>query len=121
MKKLGLTLGVLTVLVLGAVAVTGSLGSATAAVDLGDLEPATLEHAAPMTPDLGAPAGDCAVDDPLAAPGQQQQACCIDQCRRDRDCRFVCGKEFGGQCVMVNSCCRECFCFGFAPGTGLPS
>lgn len=118
MKKLSLTLGALTVLVLGAVALTGSLVPATAAVDVGDMEPETsLEPTAPAP--MTAPG--CDVTDPLAAPGQDRQACCIDQCRRDRDCRFVCGKEFGGQCVMVNSCCRECFCFGFAPAPGLPS
>ncbi len=36
---------------------------------------------------------------------------CKDQCRRDRDCKKVCG-PLGGECVMVNSCCTECWCFG---------
>lgn len=122
MKRLSLTLGTLTVLVLGAVALTGSSGSTIAAVDLEDPEPETsLEQVAPRTTDPGAPAPGCDVTDPLAAPGQDQQACCIDQCQRDRDCRFICGKEFGGQCVMVNSCCRECACLGFAPGPGIAS
>lgn len=121
MKKLTLTLGALTVLALGVIAVAGSVPG-SAALDDGAVETTVeMEAAAPVTPDLGAPAAGCEVEDPLAAPGQQQQACCIDQCHRDRDCRLVCGKEFGGQCVMVNSCCRECFCFGFATGPGLPS
>lgn len=56
-----------------------------------------------------------------ALPGAEELACCIDECSRDRDCRAICGKEFGGQCVQVNSCCRQCFCLGFAPTTGQPT
>lgn len=41
------------------------------------------------------------------APGAQ---CCIDQCRRNRDCDAVCGAQGAGVCIKVNSCCRECAC-----------
>jgi hypothetical protein len=46
-----------------------------------------------------------------AAPaGALDLACsCRDQCSVARNCDFVCGKG-QGQCVMVNSCCRECIC-----------
>jgi len=46
-----------------------------------------------------------------AAPaGELDLACsCISRCSTNRDCDRVCGKGLG-QCVMVNSCCRECIC-----------
>lgn len=46
-----------------------------------------------------------------AAPaGELDLACnCINRCSINRDCDRVCGKGLG-QCVMVNSCCRECIC-----------
>jgi len=65
--------------------------------------------------------GACTEAPTSAVAGTEQLACCIDECSRDRDCRAICGKEFGGQCVQVNSCCRQCACLGFAPATGLPS
>jgi hypothetical protein len=121
-KKLGRTLGVVIVLTFGAIGLIGAINPEPAAPRGADVGSTIgLDATAPFTPDLGAPATECDGGDPLALPGQQQQACCIDQCHRDRDCRFICGKEFGGQCVQVNSCCRECFCLGFAPGPGLPS
>lgn len=46
-----------------------------------------------------------------AAPaGELDLACsCRNQCSVARDCDRICGKGLG-QCVMVNSCCRECIC-----------
>lgn len=46
-----------------------------------------------------------------AAPaGELDLACtCISRCSTNRDCDRVCGKGLG-QCVMVNSCCRDCAC-----------
>lgn len=41
------------------------------------------------------------------APGAQ---CCIDQCRRNRQCDDVCGAPGAGVCIRVNSCCNECAC-----------
>jgi hypothetical protein len=38
-----------------------------------------------------------------------EKSCCIPRCRRDQDCTTFCGGP--GQCVQVNSCCKECFCF----------
>lgn len=40
----------------------------------------------------------------------QEAACCIDECRRDRDCDLICGGAGAGVCVRANSCCRECAC-----------
>jgi len=37
-------------------------------------------------------------------------SCCIDECRKDKDCDGVCGAPGAGACIRVNSCCRECFC-----------
>lgn len=50
-----------------------------------------------------------------AAPaGELDLACsCRNQCSTNRDCDRVCGKGLG-QCVMVNSCCRECACAALA-------
>ena len=44
-------------------------------------------------------------------PAAAEACSCKDQCRRDRDCRRVCG-SLGGEGVQVNSCCTACWCFG---------
>ena len=50
----------------------------------------------------------------IAAPGPdpvEKSSCCRDECFQDEHCDFKCA-PFGGQCLEVNSCCRQCFCFG---------
>jgi hypothetical protein len=76
-----------------------------------------LESAAPVVEAAPAPAaapapeaGACA-SQALPLDWLPETSCCISQCRRDRDCDAVCA-PFGGQCLQVNSCCRECACFG---------
>jgi len=34
------------------------------------------------------------------------------QCFSNTDCNTVCGPEFGGTCVRINSCYRACACYG---------
>jgi hypothetical protein len=59
----------------------------------------------------GAEAPACAAPAAAAAPvGELDLACsCIPRCNTNRDCDRVCGKGLG-QCVQVNSCCKECVC-----------
>lgn len=72
--------------------------SALAAEETGVAAPACTAPAATPSALEAAPAGELDL------------ACsCIDQCWSNRDCDRVCGKGLG-QCVMVNSCCRECVC-----------
>jgi hypothetical protein len=68
------------------------------------LEAAAVEAPACTAPEAAPPALE-------AAPaGALDLACsCRNQCSVARDCDRVCGKG-QGQCVMVNSCCRECIC-----------
>ena len=79
------------------------------AADLGSfLATFALEAAAGEAPVCKAPQAPSALE---AAPaGSLDLACsCRNQCSVARDCDRVCGKG-QGQCVMVNSCCRECVC-----------
>jgi hypothetical protein len=46
---------------------------------------------------------------PRTSPEWLEMSCCISRCSRDRDCTAFCGGP--GQCIQVNSCCRECACF----------
>lgn len=56
---------------------------------------------------------DCAAPGSLVLPdgveAGDEVACCIDQCQTSADCFFRCGGQ-PAECVMVNSCCRECAC-----------
>lgn len=119
MKHLAL-LSALAVLVVAGAVWLGTPTDASAPVGAETIAAETIaaETVTPAEPTAPAPLGECQEADPLS--GETQLACCIDQCTRDKDCRFICGREFGGQCIQVNSCCRECACFGFAP-TGMPS
>jgi len=38
-----------------------------------------------------------------------EKACCGNRCSSDSQCTAICGGP--GQCVQVNSCCRQCACF----------
>lgn len=43
-------------------------------------------------------------------PEWDAQSCCKDQCFRDRDCDRICGAKGAGDCIQLNSCCKECTC-----------
>lgn len=119
MKKTLIALSALLLVTFG-----GALWLVATPPAVGDVPVETAtEQAAPAVsaPSSNLPsAAGCEEGDSIL-PGQDQLTCCIDECKRDRDCRAVCGFEFGGQCVQVNSCCTQCFCFGFAPVPGTPS
>jgi hypothetical protein len=63
--------------------------------------------ASPAGPTCAAATATPALRD--TAPEWLEMSCCISRCRRDKDCTAFCGGP--GQCVQVNSCCRECACF----------
>ena len=67
---------------------------------------ATLLPAAAAGPTCGA-AATAAVPD--TTPEWMEKSCCISRCRSNKDCTAFCGGP--GQCIQVNSCCRECACF----------
>ncbi len=54
-----------------------------------------------------------APDDVLLPNTSEEVACgqCPNRCWRDKDCDRICG-SLGGACVQINSCCRQCACFG---------
>lgn len=63
------------------------------------------------------PAAACAgAETPFPGTGEPMElACgqCASRCSSDAQCTALCG-GFPGSCVQVNSCCRQCFCAGFA-------
>jgi hypothetical protein len=68
-----------------------------------------VEQAAVEAPVCTAPAAAPSALETAPA-GELDLACsCRNQCSVARDCDRICGKGLG-QCVMVNSCCRECIC-----------
>lgn len=100
----------------------GVLGTAPVLASEGAPDPAVTEKGAQIEAPAAlevepvAESGVCVQPQPAleqqpAVDRAEQTSCCIDECFRDKDCDSVCA-PFGGECVMVNSCCRECFCFG---------
>lgn len=93
--------------------VVAPLAAADAPVEAAGLE-SFLSALAVEETAVAAPACTAPAAAPFAlegAPaGELDLACsCRNQCSVARDCDRVCGKG-QGQCVMVNSCCRECIC-----------
>lgn len=79
-----------------------------AAAPLASLEPFLASLAAE---EGAAEVPACAAPVAAEAPaGELDLACsCIPRCNTNRDCDRVCGKGLG-QCVQMNSCCKECVC-----------
>lgn len=104
----------LTILCLGLIASGPVLASNTAPPPAFAEEATTEAAAAPETGSAAEPAVCTDRMDEIETPAvdrQEKTSCCLDECFQDRDCDSACA-PFGGECMEVNSCCRECFCFG---------
>lgn len=112
-------IGLLTCLALPVLAVAGGQpGNQDVQPTVIEQQPAEpeAEAVAEAAPQELEPAADDAqprfLDDPadLFGPTPTPASCCIDQCRKNKDCDAVCGAPGAGVCLRVNSCCRECSC-----------
>lgn len=104
---LRLVLPVLVLAMVGLVPVVAADESSAPAPAVEGEAPGPAAEPAPATaPEAGACSGSG-----LPLEWLPETSCCISRCRRDSDCNAVCA-PFGGQCIQVNSCCRECACFG---------
>lgn len=113
-----LVLSILFLGVLGTAPVLASEGAPEPAAtgEEAQVEEAQIEAPAALEVEPAAEPGVCVQPQPALEQQPdldraEQSSCCIDECFRDKQCDRVCA-PFGGECVMVNSCCRECFCFG---------
>lgn len=107
---------VFSILFLGVLSTAPVLASEGAPDSAATEKGAQIEAPAALEVEPAAEPGVCVQPQPAleqqpALDRVEQSSCCIDECSRDKHCDSVCA-PFGGECVMVNSCCRECFCFG---------
>jgi hypothetical protein len=90
-----------------AAAPAASAAEASVAVNSPALAVAPLE--------LGNASGSCAgssasdVLSPATPEWLAASSCCRPQCGVDSNCDAICGVGLG-QCRVVNSCCKQCFC-----------
>ncbi len=94
---------------LGLVVAGGLLGPADTAVTNVPVAPAEMTFESPETASPQPPTSD----NVLLPNSSEEVACgqCPNRCWRDKDCDRICG-SLGGACVQINSCCRQCACFG---------
>ena len=103
MTKPTLTCLVLAFVLCTAAAAAGEAPLPAPAADLA----AVTSPAAPAAGSTCAAAAAPAVRD--STPEWLEMACCGNRCFSNSQCTAICGGP--GQCVQVNSCCRQCACF----------
>ncbi len=79
--------------------------------------PAADQTVSSSLPQAAPAAGGCAqntvatagVPTPKWLSDVSETSCCRPRCSSDSQCTAICGGP--GQCIQVNSCCRDCACF----------